>query len=289
MFTTNAYPTSFYASPTGFSAQSIAAGEAIFAQNCTTCHGPDGHGDGPAAKDLQPPPADLTAGHIYAHSDGDLFWWITHGIGNTMPAFDAKLDAIARWNLIDFIHANADATRFGSAADAGMANAFLAPDFAVDCPDGSSALTSELRGRSLHLVFAGAHSVARVRELEPTAIVVRLDPSVSAVGSLCGTDDPDVAKAFALYAESSVEELDAVASRPEWRALPAVASGRVYATDGSSFFSRSGPRLLDGLEILAAILHPEAASWVTPPGSWVRIDGASGASERPAPSRRRVS
>jgi putative copper export protein/mono/diheme cytochrome c family protein len=208
MFTTNAYPTSFYASPTGFSAQSIAAGEALFAQNCTTCHGPDGHGDGPAAKNLQPPPADLTTGHIYAHSDGDIFWWITHGIGNTMPAFDAKLDATARWNLIDFIHANADATRFGSAADAGMANAFPAPDFAVDCPDGSSPMTSELRGRVLHLVFAGAHSVARVRALEPTAIVVRLDPSVSAVGSNCGTDDPDVAKAFALYAGSSVEELD---------------------------------------------------------------------------------
>jgi putative copper export protein/mono/diheme cytochrome c family protein len=208
MFTTAAYPTSFYASPTGFSAQSIAAGEALFAQNCATCHGPDGHGDGPAAKDLQPPPPDLTAGHIDTHSDGDLFWWITHGIGNTMPAFDAKLDATARWNLIDFIHANADATRFGSAADAGMANAFPAPDFAIDCPDGSSPMTSELRGRVLHLVFAGVHSVARMRELEPTAIVVRLDPSVNAVGSLCGTDDPDVAKAFALYAESSVEELD---------------------------------------------------------------------------------
>jgi copper resistance protein D len=73
MFTIEAYPTSFYASPTGFSVPSIAAGEALFAQNCTSCHGPDGHGDGHAAKDLQPPPADLTAAHIYAHSDGDLF------------------------------------------------------------------------------------------------------------------------------------------------------------------------------------------------------------------------
>jgi putative copper export protein/mono/diheme cytochrome c family protein len=208
IFTVAAYPTSFYASPTGFSAQSIVTGQVLFAQNCTTCHGPDGHGDGPAAKDLQPPPADLTAGHIYAHSDGDLFWWITHGIGNTMPAFDDKLDATARWNLIDFIHANADATRFGSAADAGMTNAFPAPDFAVDCPDGSSPQIGDLRGRVLHLVFVGAHSVARVGTLEQTAIVVRLDPSVGAVESLCGTDDPDVAKAFALYAGSSVEELD---------------------------------------------------------------------------------
>jgi putative copper export protein/mono/diheme cytochrome c family protein len=208
IFTTEAYPTSFYTSPTGFSAQSIAGGEALFAQNCTSCHGPDGHGDGPAAKDLQPPPADLTANHIYAHSDGDLFWWITEGIGAAMPAFGERLDPTGRWNLVDFIHANADATRFGSAADAGMANAFLAPDFAVDCPDGSSPLISELRGHVLHLVFAGAHAVARVRQLEPTAIVVRLDPAVSDVRSLCGTDDPDVAKAFALYAGSSVEELD---------------------------------------------------------------------------------
>jgi len=208
MFITDAYPTSFYTSPTGFSAQSIAAGEALFAQNCASCHGPDGQGDGPVGKDLQPPPADLTANHIYAHSDGDLFWWITHGIGAAMPAFGASLDPTGRWDLIEFIHANADATRFGSAADAGMANAFLAPDFAVECPDGSTPLISELRGRVLHLLFAGAHSVARVRQLEPTAIVVRLDPSVSAARSLCGTEDPDVAKAFAIYAGSSVEELD---------------------------------------------------------------------------------
>jgi putative copper export protein/mono/diheme cytochrome c family protein len=208
MFTSEAYPTSFYASPTGFSAQSIAAGEVLFAQNCASCHGPDGHGDGPAAKDLQPPPADLTAGHIYVHSDGDLFWWITHGIGAAMPAFGTRVDPTGRWNLIDFIHANADATRFGSAADAGMTNGFRAPDFGVDCPDGSSPSISELRGRVLHLVFAGAHATARVRSLEPTAIVIRLDPAVSEVGSLCNTDDPDVAKAYALYAGSSVEELD---------------------------------------------------------------------------------
>jgi putative copper export protein/mono/diheme cytochrome c family protein len=208
MFTVKAYPTSFYASPTGFSVQSIAAGEALFLQNCSSCHGPDGHGDGPAAKDLQPPPADLTAGHIYAHSDGDLFWWITHGIGNAMPAFGATLDPTGRWNLIDFIHANADAARFGDATDAGMRNAFLAPDFAVDCADGSSPLMRDLRGRVLHLVFAGAHSVNRVRTLEPPAIVARLDASISVGGSFCSTDDPDVAKAFALYAGSSVEELD---------------------------------------------------------------------------------
>ncbi|HLN14058.1 MAG TPA: cobalamin-binding protein [bacterium] len=73
----------------------------------------------------------------------------------------------------------------------------------------------------------------------------------------------------------TLRELAAVTSRPEWLAIPAVASGRVYATDGGSFFSRSGPRLVAGLEILAALLHPDAAAWETPPGSWTRVAGVS--------------
>jgi len=67
-------------------------------------------------------------------------------------------------------------------------------------------------------------------------------------------------------------ELPAVAARPEWRALPAAAAGHIYATDGSAFFSRSGPRLVDGLEIMASILHPEfAVRWPAPPDAWVRL------------------
>jgi hypothetical protein len=86
--------------------------------------------------------------------------------------------------------------------------AILGTGFAVDCADGSSPLIGDMRGRVLHLVFAGVHAVARLHTLEPTAIVVRLDPSINPGGSFCSTDDPNVAKAFALYAGSSVEELD---------------------------------------------------------------------------------
>jgi iron complex transport system substrate-binding protein len=42
-----------------------------------------------------------------------------------------------------------------------------------------------------------------------------------------------------------------------WGDLPAVKAGRVFAVDGSAYFNRPGPRLVDGVEILAAILHPE--------------------------------
>ena len=44
---------------------------------------------------------------------------------------------------------------------------------------------------------------------------------------------------------------------PEWSELPAVRAGRVWAVDGSAYFNRPGPRLVDGLEILAGIIHPE--------------------------------
>jgi iron complex transport system substrate-binding protein len=45
--------------------------------------------------------------------------------------------------------------------------------------------------------------------------------------------------------------------RPSWSDCPAVRSGQVYVTDGSHYFSRPGPRLVDSLEILAYTLHPD--------------------------------
>jgi iron complex transport system substrate-binding protein len=43
-----------------------------------------------------------------------------------------------------------------------------------------------------------------------------------------------------------------------WEDLPAVREGRVWAVDANSYFSRPAPRLVEGVEILARILHPEA-------------------------------
>jgi iron complex transport system substrate-binding protein len=41
-----------------------------------------------------------------------------------------------------------------------------------------------------------------------------------------------------------------------------VQAGRVYAVDGNSFFSRPGPRIVDSLELLARLIHPELfAGW----------------------------
>jgi iron complex transport system substrate-binding protein len=46
---------------------------------------------------------------------------------------------------------------------------------------------------------------------------------------------------------------------PDWGELPAVKEGQVWAVDANSHFSRPAPRLVEGVEILARILHPEAS------------------------------
>jgi len=42
-----------------------------------------------------------------------------------------------------------------------------------------------------------------------------------------------------------------------WNDLPAVRAGEVWAVDASSYYSRPGPRLVGGIELMASILHPE--------------------------------
>ena len=56
--------------------------------------------------------------------------------------------------------------------------------------------------------------------------------------------------------DRTATELDLLTSRPGWKDLPAVQAGAVYAVDGPAYFNRSGPRLVDGVELLAALFHP---------------------------------
>ncbi len=55
--------------------------------------------------------------------------------------------------------------------------------------------------------------------------------------------------------ERALQDVPLLEAQPGWEALPCVQTGRVYVTDGSAYFSRPGPRLVDGLEILAHALH----------------------------------
>ena len=52
-------------------------------------------------------------------------------------------------------------------------------------------------------------------------------------------------------------EFDALPDHTGWRRLSAFKNGRAYAVDSGALFSRSGPRLVDGIGLLARILHPD--------------------------------
>lgn len=55
----------------------------------------------------------------------------------------------------------------------------------------------------------------------------------------------------------TLEELHVMIERPGWQSLKAVQHGQVYITDGNQYFNRSGPRLVESLEILAEVFHPD--------------------------------
>ena len=65
-------------------------------------------------------------------------------------------------------------------------------------------------------------------------------------------------------------------ARPATRDLTAVRRGQVFAVDGSAYFSRPGPRVIDGIELLAEIFDPDAFVDVAPVGSWAPVDAEAG-------------
>jgi iron complex transport system substrate-binding protein len=68
--------------------------------------------------------------------------------------------------------------------------------------------------------------------------------------------DPDVVIIQTMWGGVPTIELSALGAHPIWGALRAVSQGRVYLVDGD-LVSRSGPRIVDGLEALARAIHPE--------------------------------
>jgi iron complex transport system substrate-binding protein len=113
----------------------------------------------------------------------------------------------------------------------------------------------EVAGGNDPLAQAGADSV-RVQWDD----VVAAAPEVIVVAP-CGYSCADAAAQLPLIAE-----------RPGWSALPAVQSGRVFAVDANAYFARPGPRLVDGVELLAHLLHPERVAWSGPWSAFERLE-----------------
>lgn len=225
LLTVDAYPTTFVTSPTEFAASSIMHGAALFAANCISCHGADARGDGPAAKSLPVPPADLTAPHFWGHTEGDLFWYISHGIdapsgAPAMPAFGKALSSGNIWALIDFLKAHN--AGYGMRTTGRWSQPIPLPQFDAICADGSAIDLDDLRGQVVH-VIAAAGSVPppppAPAGVNVATILLAHDRTVKPVGRACATVEQSAWDAFAVLlgvAPDALAGTQALADQNSW-------------------------------------------------------------------------
>ncbi len=164
-----AYPTSFFQSPVPYTAPSIIAGAHLYADQCATCHGATGRGDGPAVQSAASSRLDLAAGDVAAQSDGDLFWWITQGRSNgAMPAFGNVLGTDQGWDIINFLRAQASGAAAAGLTDVVTAKADVpAPDFTFETGNGRQETLGALRNKDVVLLiyFTEPGSLSRLQQL----------------------------------------------------------------------------------------------------------------------------
>jgi putative copper export protein/mono/diheme cytochrome c family protein len=208
-----AYPTSFFTSPTEFAATAIVHGAHLFAANCVACHGAEGRGDGPSAKSLPIPPADLTAAHFRAHSDGDFYWYIlrgftTHDGASAMPGFANVLSSEAIWDLIDYLHAhNGGYTlhRTGS-----WPQPLPVPQFDAQCANGQIVDLDDLRGRPMRIIAAAGDEQPEPlvpADIDVATILVLRNTVAKPTGTACVASEPQVWTALAIMVGLSPDAL----------------------------------------------------------------------------------
>jgi iron complex transport system substrate-binding protein len=112
----------------------------------------------------------------------------------------------------------------------------------------------EIAGGEYTFAAAGAHSPKitwqTLVEYQPEVIVVMP----------CGFKIPQ-----------TQADLSVLTAHPRWQELPAVQANRVYVVDGNAYFNRPGPRIVESVEILAEILHPQECTGLAPAGAYLQV------------------
>lgn len=98
----------------------------------------------------------------------------------------------------------------------------------------------EVAGGECVLGTAGERSVATSYEA-----ILEADPDVL-VMIPCG-----------FYIKDTIRQLENSKFPAKWRGMKAIEQGKIWAMDATSYFSRPGPRVVDGAELLAGLLHPD--------------------------------
>lgn len=153
---------------------------------------------------------------------------------------------------------------------------------ALDCAEDGAALTESLKARIAAVTdqtegLAEKPRIACIEWIEPLMAagnwvpeIVEMAGGVNLFGEK-GVHSPYMEWEALIKADPDVivvlpcgfglprvmEEMKTLFAHPAWSSLKAVREGRVFATDGNQYFNRPGPRLVDSLELLAEILHPD--------------------------------
>jgi iron complex transport system substrate-binding protein len=167
---------------------------------------------------------------------------------------------------------------------------------ALGVPERGTELNARLRGRMAAIAdraktLSARPTVACVEWIEPLMAsgnwmpeLVEMAGGVNLFGeagkhapwltweALCGRD-PEVLLVLpcGFDVARSRRDVPALTGKPEWPRLRAVRAGRVFLLDGNQFFNRPGPRLVESLEILAEVLHPETFAFGHEGAGWQRI------------------
>lgn len=264
-----AVPTSLHTSPTGFTAQGIVRGQAVYQQFCVSCHGADGRGEGPRAASLPMWPPTLNGALLWKRLDGELFWRVRRGLrardgSVTMPGFERLGDAQI-WDVLDFLLANAAGQTLKAAG--AWAHPVRLPDAPVQCRNGRDHTVRSLTGQRLRVALAGPDTRLaddpRLKTLE-----VRV-PSRTAAGSdpECRMDGPEVATALGLVLGVPPDQLQAqqlLVDRGGWlraRSQPGQAGWSeddlVCTTPNAARPSPAKSPAVDGLETLIRRIDAE--------------------------------
>ena len=269
-----ANPASFHASPTGFSAASIARGGQLYAQQCVACHGADGRGQGPLAARQPVWPPNLTGPLLWRRADGDLLWHVLHGVqdrkgATTMPGFAPSVSVADAWALIDFMKAQGAGQALRAAGlwtqPIGM------PNVTVRCEGRAPQPLSHWRGQRVRLVAEGPAMAGLLEDPRFVTVLLRQGARAAAgVDAACIADAPGAWQAFALVAGTDASVLGGVqllADRDGWLRARGEPGKSAWSEDDLLCRNEGAPRAAgalpaDGLSALIAAMDAEPVRYI---------------------------
>jgi mono/diheme cytochrome c family protein len=85
-----------------------AIGKSLYSQHCKSCHGKEGYGDGPKAKDVEGDLGDFSSSDFQAQTDGELFYKTSFG-WEDMPEYTKKMpEDEDRWLIVNYMRTLAE-------------------------------------------------------------------------------------------------------------------------------------------------------------------------------------